>query len=129
VKGRPPATPGEGLGNGAGSVLNPMGMSDDKRSAPRVPNITEVDCYAADGTGSPMRVRMSDLSVTGAFLDSVIVLPTGTRLALHFMAGPQEMLVPAEVVHAMPQFGMGVRFLDLSPEGRAAIEALIKGQR
>jgi hypothetical protein len=28
----------------------------------------------------------------------------------------------------MPQFGMGVRFLELSGEDRAAIEALIRAQ-
>ena len=34
----------------------------------------------------------------------------------------------AEVVHTMPSFGMGVRFLDLSDEGRTAIEALVREQ-
>jgi hypothetical protein len=104
-------------------------MSQDKRSSPRVPNVTEVDCYVADGTGTPIPARMSDLSTTGAFLDSINTLPLGTRLALHFMAGLNEILVAAEVVHSMPQFGMGVRFLNLSSEGRAAIEALIREQR
>jgi hypothetical protein len=28
----------------------------------------------------------------------------------------------------MPQFGMGVRFLEMTPEGREAIEALVKAQ-
>ena len=37
-------------------------------------------------------------------------------------------LASAEVVHNMPQFGMGVRFLGLSAESRAAIEALIREQ-
>jgi hypothetical protein len=27
-----------------------------------------------------------------------------------------------EVMHTMPQFGMGVRFLNLAPEGRSVIE-------
>ena len=54
-------------------------------------------------------------------------LPAGTRLALRFRAGPQEVRVAAEVVHTMPQFGMGVRFLNLSGEGRAAIEAAAQG--
>jgi hypothetical protein len=102
-------------------------MSEDKRSAPRVANIAEVDCYTADGTGTPLMARMSDLSVAGAFIDSVNTLPLGTKLALHFVAGQQEILVRAEVVHAMPQFGMGVRFVDLTPEARAAIEALVRG--
>jgi hypothetical protein len=44
------------------------------------------------------------------------------------MAGPQEVRVAAEVVHSMPSFGMGVRFLDLSAEGAGAIEALVREQ-
>jgi hypothetical protein len=103
-------------------------MSDDKRSSQRVLNVVEVDCHTIDGTDMPVAARISDLSTTGAFLDSMNALPPGTRLALRFMAGQQEVRVAAEVVHTMPQFGMGVRFLDLSGEGRAAIEALIREQ-
>ena len=103
-------------------------MSDDKRSSPRVFNVVDVECHTIDGTATPVAARMSDLSATGAFLDSMNGLPPGTKLALRFKAGPQELSVAAEVVHTMPSFGMGVRFLDLSDEGRAAIEALIREQ-
>jgi len=70
--------------------------------------------------------RMSDVSTTGAFLDSVAGLRPATRLALRFRVGAQEVQVAAEVMRTMPQFG--VRFLDLPSEGRAAIEALIREQ-
>jgi hypothetical protein len=103
-------------------------MSENKRSSPRVYNVVEVECHAVDETATPVAARMSDLSTTGAFLDSMTGLPPGTKLALRFRAGPQEVSVAAEVVHTMPNFGMGVRFLDLSEEGRAAIEALIREQ-
>jgi hypothetical protein len=103
-------------------------MSETKRSSPRVSNVAEVECHTVDGTETPVAARMSDLSTTGAFLDSMNVLPPGTRLALRFRAGQQEISVAAEVMHTMPNFGMGVRFLDLSGEGRAAIEALIMEQ-
>jgi hypothetical protein len=88
----------------------------------------EVDCQTADGAALPVAARISDLSTAGAFLDSMNPLPPGTRLALRFMAGAQEVRVAAEVVHTMPNFGMGVRFLDLSREGRAALEALVSAQ-
>jgi len=104
------------------------GMSDDKRSSQRVMNVIDVDCRTADDAAAPVAARISDLSTTGAFLDSMNPLPPGTKLALRFMAGPREVRVGAEVVHGMPSFGMGVRFLDLSGEGRAAIEALVREQ-
>jgi hypothetical protein len=103
-------------------------MSEDKRASRRVTSVVEVDCRTLDSADMPVAARISDLSTTGAFLDSMNPLPPATRLALRFMAGPQEVRVVADVVHSMPQFGMGVRFVDLSGEGRAAIEALIREQ-
>ncbi len=103
-------------------------MSDAKRLSPRVSNVVELECHTLDETETPVAARMSDLSTTGAFLDSINGLPPGTKLALRFQAGQREVSVAAEVVHTMPNFGMGVRFLSLSGEDRAAIEALIREQ-
>jgi len=101
-------------------------MSDVERSSPRVYNVVEVECHTLDETATPVVARMSDLSLTGAFLDSMGGLRPGTRLSLRFRVGDQDVQATAEVVHQMPQFGMGVRFLELTPEGRAAIESLLK---
>ena len=103
-------------------------MSENKRSSPRVYNVVEVECHTIDETATLVAARMSDVSTTGAFLDSMSGLQAGTKLALRFKAGEQEIRVAAEVMHMMPSFGMGVRFLNLSGEGRAAIEALVREQ-
>jgi hypothetical protein len=103
-------------------------MSEDKRTSPRVYNVVEVECHTIDEMPTLVAARMSDVSTTGAFLDSMSGLQAGTKLALRFRAGEQEIRVAAEVMHMMPNFGMGVRFLNLSGEGRAAIEALIREQ-
>jgi PilZ domain len=96
--------------------------------SPRVFNVVEVECYTLDETSTPVAARMSDLSVTGAFLDSMGGLRPGTRLSLRFKVGDQDVIATAEVVHQMPQFGMGVRFIEMASEGRTAIEELIKAQ-
>ena len=103
-------------------------MSDDKRTSPRVYNVVEVECHTIDETATLVAARMSDVSTTGAFLDSMGGLRPGTKLALRFNVGVLEVRVAAEIMHTMPHFGMGVRFLNLSGEGRAAIEALIREQ-
>jgi hypothetical protein len=103
-------------------------MTDPKRDSPRAMSVVEVDCRTMDDADMSVAARISDLSASGAFLDSMNPLPPGTKLALRFKAGPREVRVAAEVVHMMPQFGMGVRFLDLSGEDRAAIEALVREQ-
>jgi len=99
-----------------------------QRSSPRAYNVVEVACHTLDETATPVAARMADLSLTGAFLDCMGGLRPGTRLSLHFKVGEQEVQASAEVVHQMPQFGMGVRFLEMSAEGRAAIESLLKEQ-
>jgi len=99
-----------------------------QRSSPRAYNVVDVDCYTLDESATPVAARMSDLSLTGAFLDSQSGLRPGTRLALDFKVGEQQVQAKAEVVHQMPQFGMGVKFLEVSPGGRAAIEHLLKEQ-
>jgi hypothetical protein len=103
-------------------------MGENKRASPRVYNVVEVECHTIDETATLVAARMSDVSTTGAFLDSMSGLRPGTKLALRFMAGQQEIRVAAEVMHTMPHFGMGVRFLNLPGEGRAAIEALVREQ-
>ncbi len=103
-------------------------MGENTRSSPRAYNVVDVECHTIDETATPVAARMSDVSTTGAFLDSMSGLRPGTRLALCFKVGPQEVRVTAEVMHTMPQFGMGVRFLNLPGEGRAAIEALVREQ-
>jgi hypothetical protein len=88
----------------------------------------DLDCTALSGLPSPVVARISDLSASGAFLDCQNPLPVGTRLALSFMLGEHAVNVTAEVVHLMPQFGMGVHFVGLTHESRVAIENLLQGR-
>jgi hypothetical protein len=100
-------------------------MGPDKRSSPRVLNSIDLECYTLGDSPASVTARISDLSVTGAFLDCLNALPVGTRLGLSFVLNEHLVTVASEVVHSMPQFGMGVRFLNLSPEARARIEYLL----
>lgn len=61
--------------------------------------------------------RISDLSVRGAYIETVTPLPVGATFKLVF-ALPDSMVIETEgtVAHCEPQSGMGVRFLSLTPE-------------
>lgn len=96
----------------------------DKRRAKRVSYPCEAECYGA--ASNPLSPRISDLSVTGAFIDSMTELPAGTRLNLKFALPSGKIAVTAEVAHSMPHFGMGVRFVDLTDEQRKAIEQVVE---
>ncbi len=100
-------------------------MADpDKRKAKRVSYPCEAECYGA--SSNPLSPRISDLSVTGAFIDCMIELPVGSRMTLKFALPTGKVGVTAEVVHSMPHFGMGVRFVDLPEEHRQAIEKVVQ---
>ena len=96
----------------------------DKRSAKRISYRSEVECTVTGD--SILNPRISDLSVTGAFIDSLNEIPAGSVLTLKFpLPSGKVVKVEAEVVHSMPHFGMGVRFIDLDEEQKRAIESMI----
>jgi hypothetical protein len=102
-------------------------MSDpDKRANKRVSYPCEVECSGVGMGMSPLNPRISDLSITGAFVDSVVTLPAGTKMRLKFSLPSLVVNCLGEVVHDMPQFGMGVRFVDLTAEQRLAIEEVVE---
>src|SRR5688572_27860682 len=100
-------------------------MSDgaDKRQAKRVTYPCEVKCHG--GGHGLLNARLSDLSATGAFVDSMTGLPDGVRITLKFSLPTGPVAIEAEVVHSMPHFGMGVRFVDLTPEQEAILERVV----
>jgi hypothetical protein len=101
-------------------------MSDDKRGAKRVSYPCEVQCEGVGVAASPLNPRISDISVTGAFIDSMITLPAGTRLKLGIPLPSGTLSIIGEVTHAMPNFGMGVRFVSLTAEQLAVIEKIVE---
>jgi hypothetical protein len=98
----------------------------DKRKSKRIMYLCDVECEGEGATR--FHTRINDLSATGAFLDSMNCFPVGSLLKLKFRVRSREIKVTAEVRHCMPRIGMGVRFVDLNPRDRAAIEALIEGK-
>ena len=99
-------------------------MSYDKRAKARVGYLCEVECSGVS-VGVALNSRISDLSVTGAFIDSMVTLPEGTMVRLKFSLPTVDVNCMGVVMHEMPQFGMGVRFLELTPEQLAALAALV----
>jgi PilZ domain-containing protein len=101
-------------------------MTDDKRHARRVAYPCEVECTGAGA--NPLNPRISDLSASGAFIDSMMAVPVGTRFLVRFTlpSGPIEL--HAEVVHSMEHFGMGVRFLGATGEQLSRLEAAVQAR-
>jgi hypothetical protein len=97
----------------------------DLRRATRVPFLSEVRCTGVGMGASPLNPRISDLSASGAFIDSMTQLPVGAQMQVIFQVNGHQVDALAEVAHSMPQFGMGVRFVALSEADQHAIAAFV----
>ncbi len=103
-----------------------MIKSNERRSAKRISHICEVEC---EGDGiSRLSTRINDISLTGAFIDSMTCYAPGTRVRLRFKIKGVMIETDAEVRYSMPQIGMGVHFLWLKADQQAALESLIEGK-
>jgi hypothetical protein len=101
-------------------------MEREKRKAKRIGFFCEVECMGADITC--LRTRINDLSTEGVFVDSMTCFTVGSVLNLRFYINDVLIETAGEVRYSMPQIGMGVRFIDLSPEHKALIESLVEGK-
>ena len=97
----------------------------EKRSAVRVAYVSEVQC---EGAGTRLTARTADISTSGVFVHSKKCCEAGTILTLRFTVGSTQIEANGEVCYSLPLIGMGVRFLDLQSEYRAAIEQMVEGQ-
>ena len=97
--------------------------SEERRRARRVSCRCEARGY---GVGEALSApRLSDISETGAFVETGSELPLRSAVLLRFDAGGRRLRVEAEVVHRDPDRGMGLRFLDLGPRQRDLIARVV----
>ncbi len=101
----------------------PAVAGTERRKAARVTYFAEAWLEGLDVSRTV--VRLGDLSIEGAFVDARTVLPPGTIARLRFRLEEREIGVMTEVRYAIPAIGMGLHFLDLAPEDRAAIQAFV----
>ena len=101
-------------------------MHKEKRNSKRVTFLCEVSCTGEGG--NRLNTRITDLSRTGAFIDSMTQFNVGSILTLWFQVGSATVQIKGEVRYVMPQVGMGVQFLDLTPNQMEAIESLVEGR-
>jgi len=102
----------------------------DARESVRVPTRMRVS-FASEGALA--RVLMTNLSRMGVFVQADDLLEIGTRLQLriHVDSPTRDIEIPVEVVshNVGPRFesdarGMGLRFLDMTPDAEKAIADL-----
>ena len=103
-----------------------MNLGKERREAKRISYICEVEC---EGAGiSHLATRITDLSTTGAFIDSMTNYAPGTRLTLKFRIKDIMIETQCEVRYSLRQTGMGVRFVHMPHQSLTVLEHLIDGK-
>jgi PilZ domain-containing protein len=93
----------------------------EHRSALRLPFLTEAEVMEPlDGTR--LKTRLSDLSLSGCYVDTLHPLAVGTRIRLRVLRNKVILEALATVIYSEPRLGMGVSFTELSPEQESILE-------
>lgn len=93
---------------------------DERRAYDRSRLIVDVFFDGQDATGL---ARTKDISPGGLYLNTQTEIPQGALLMIRipFRAGV-EVVCRAEVIYSEPGRGVGLRFIDVTDEGRAILE-------
>ena len=93
---------------------------DERRQGVRRPLLLECN-YSRDS-------RITDMSVTGCFIDSTRVPEVGEQVEFTAELDGAPVALRGTVVHAKPQLGFAITFTDLSDEATASVRAFTAGQ-
>jgi hypothetical protein len=77
-----------------------------------------------EGSSEAVSIRPPDLSVQGMFIPTFHHFPEGAILKIKFKLARslREINARGEVRYFLPGVGIGIEFVEISPEGRKAIE-------
>ena len=120
-------------GNGHAPAIGGWSWSDSAdswstpRLAPRYSNLRDL-AVTYEGEDQDIVTRPPDISTRGMFINTSRTFPEGAVLNVRFGLAHSGELVQTrcEVRYCLPGVGVGVEFVDISPEAVQAIEREIK---
>jgi hypothetical protein len=97
------------------------------RLAPRFSSLRELS-VSYEGFSEDIVTRPPDVSTRGMFINTNRKFPEGAVLNVHFRLALTgvEVRSRCEVRYCLPGVGVGVEFIDISPESVRAIESEVK---
>ena len=106
--------------NGSGGKEAPAASGRERRRDPRYPLMAEARVTDI-GSGTEFKARISDLSITGCYIDFPNPFPNGTDIIVKISRDNGVFETPAKVVFILPPMGMGIRFTDTKPTQQAIL--------
>lgn len=106
--------PSDPFFNQPGSMQVPEASGRERRRDPRYPLIAEARVTDI-GSGTEFKVRISELSISGCYLDFLNPIPDGTDIVVKISRDNGVFETTAKVVYNHPGMGLGIRFVDTKP--------------
>ena len=106
--------------NESGGKVAPAASGRDRRRDPRYPLMAEARVTDI-GSGTEFKARISDLSVTGCYLDFLNPIPDRYRNHRQDFPRQRRLRNHTLVVYVHPAMGMGIRFTDTKPTQQAIL--------
>lgn len=99
-------------------------MSRERRRDTRYDVEVKVEVFRDERLVAELSTR--NISISGLFLFHPKGAPLGDFLSLRFSLGELgQLTLMGEVVHSIPDVGMGIRFFDLDAKTRAKLESYL----
>ena len=92
-------------------------MEQERRRSPRFPFIASAEVLE-ENNGSQLSARVSDISATGCYVDTINPLPGGTAVRVKIFNETQSFEASAIVAYSLTNLGMGLSFGEVPPGSR-----------
>jgi hypothetical protein len=96
-------------------------MDLERRRAPRFTFIAAAEVLAENGR-TRLAARISDISATGCYVDTINPLMGGTPVRLKILTDTKVFEAPATVMYAHAHLGMGLIFGEVLPNSQDVLQ-------
>jgi len=97
----------------------------EKRPATRYDFRCEAQ-FCKRGSNAPLRGFLSDISLSGCYMETLTPEPVGTSVEVLFQAAAARVRLPGVVRVVHPSMGMGIEFVELTPEAAQQLQKVVK---
>lgn len=97
----------------------------ERRKYPRAKASIPIE-FKAQAAAVASHAETADLSLSGCYVEMSFTLPVGTELDLVLWVEDERVAAKGVVVTHHPQFGNGIKFVEMSQEGQAKLGHFLK---
>jgi hypothetical protein len=97
----------------------------ERRKYPRIKASIPIE-FKAQGASVASHAETADLSLSGFYVEMSFTLQVGTELDLVLWLEDERLAAKGVVVTHHPQFGNGIKFVEVSQDGQAKLAQFLK---